>query len=351
MKTETDLSAHTSRVVSPVVPLRNGDRYLFVDDASLGDLGEASWLIEGILPTDCIGAVYGLPGTAKSFLALDWAMCIATGKEWLGRSVKTGPVVYVAAEGARGYTVRVAAWKTNRAIDDKAGVHFIREPVQLANKKDIDRLIDSMNFEKIEPVLIVFDTLARCFDGDDNSAKDMSLLVTSASRLKMATGATVLLVHHSRKDDTSYRGSGALHGAVEMMAHVTKSDGLVNINCPKMKDSIQFETIRMRLAPFDDSAILVDAGNEAVVSKGVTNHQRTLALEALNGSGLKYTEWQIQAELAGVPEGSFDRVRKSLLGSGDVAKDDRRRYVRVSDSTTIGFPALRVMADGLEDAA
>src|SRR2546422_8198989 len=34
-------------------------------------------------------------GGGKTFVSLDWALCIATGKPWRGRAVKRGPVVYV----------------------------------------------------------------------------------------------------------------------------------------------------------------------------------------------------------------------------------------------------------------
>ena len=44
--------------------------------------------------------------SGKSFLALAWALCIASGKRWLDREVETGPVVYVAAEGVSGVWTR-----------------------------------------------------------------------------------------------------------------------------------------------------------------------------------------------------------------------------------------------------
>ena len=45
--------------------------------------------------------LYGPTGSGKSFVALDYAFQIA----------QTGPVVYVAAEGAAGYAARVLAWR------------------------------------------------------------------------------------------------------------------------------------------------------------------------------------------------------------------------------------------------
>jgi hypothetical protein len=325
-----------------------GGNFKFVDDGSLENLGQPTWLIDEILPADALCVLYGLPGTAKSFIGLDWAMSIANGDEWLGRKVKRGSVLYVAAEGARGYTQRVAAWKSKKGIEGSAGVQFLCEPVRLTSHQEVERLINSVETAGISPTLIVFDTFARCFDGDDNSARDVSLLVSAVDRIRVATGATILLIHHSRKDDSSFRGSGALHGAVDMMVHVAKSDGLVNIKCEKMKDGREFDAILMKLYPFEGSAILAPADESASFASGATHQHGVLALDALRIGPMKYSEWLQQSVLRGVPEGSFDRVRKNLLKSGGVVQGIDKRYHLSPTSTSITGHFPTVMEDGTD---
>lgn len=60
------------------------------------------WLIDDWLPATGIAAVYGHPGSGKSFLVLDMAAAVASGTEWAGRHVERGLVVYVVAEGQTG---------------------------------------------------------------------------------------------------------------------------------------------------------------------------------------------------------------------------------------------------------
>ena len=49
--------------------------------------------------------------------------------------------------------------------------------------------------------LIVLDTLARGFGGsDENAAHDMGAFIQGCDILKVKTDATILLVHHSGKD-------------------------------------------------------------------------------------------------------------------------------------------------------
>src|SRR5260221_14709356 len=60
------------------------------------------WLIEGILPEGLLSIIFGEHGSFKSFLALDFALCIATGTAWNGHLLEPAPVVYVAGEGIGG---------------------------------------------------------------------------------------------------------------------------------------------------------------------------------------------------------------------------------------------------------
>ena len=55
--------------------------------------------------------LYG-EGHAKTFIALDWAASVATGRHWQGRTTEQRRVLYVAGEGAFGFKGRVDAWET-----------------------------------------------------------------------------------------------------------------------------------------------------------------------------------------------------------------------------------------------
>ena len=52
---------------------------------------EQSFVIKGLIPECSFASIYGPSGSYKSFLALDWACHIATGKDWDGHKVKKGP--------------------------------------------------------------------------------------------------------------------------------------------------------------------------------------------------------------------------------------------------------------------
>src|SRR4051812_9860926 len=66
-------------------------------------LPEAQWLIEPLFERDSQVVLWGESGSGKSFVALSWALHIATGLPWLGKyPVKKAPVIYCVGEGDRG---------------------------------------------------------------------------------------------------------------------------------------------------------------------------------------------------------------------------------------------------------
>ena len=55
-------------------------------------------------------------GTGKTFLALDWSLCVASGKPYLGDyKVVQGPVIYIGQEGADDNKLRVKGWLQKHA--------------------------------------------------------------------------------------------------------------------------------------------------------------------------------------------------------------------------------------------
>ncbi len=72
--------------------------------------------------------------------------------------------------------------------------------------------------------LIVFDTLARVMAGDENAAPDVGALMRGIDHLRRATGAHIMLIHHSGKDASKgARGHSALRAAVDTEIELTKS--------------------------------------------------------------------------------------------------------------------------------
>ena len=209
---------------------------------------EQSFVIKGLIPESAFVSIYGPSGSFKSFLALDWACHIATGKDWDGHKVKQGAVLYVAGEGGFGVTQRVRAWELQHQVTDLNNLARLSVPVFPANQDQVNAVIEyweEIKSKTGQPVkLIIFDTLARCYGGnDENSSKDMGAFIKGCDTIKQLTGATVLVVHHSgKKEESGPRGSSSLPAALDVEYRV-KRDGedqqALILTCSKMKDSEQ----------------------------------------------------------------------------------------------------------------
>ena len=204
------------------------------------------WLVKGYIPSKSFGVVYGQSGSFKSFQVLDWACSIASGIGWMGCKVKNGLVYYIAAEGAGAFRKRVKGWcDVHIEGENIPNLQTIGSVVNLSDNGQVSELIEVIlaNSDKLGvPVkMVVIDTLARCFGGnDENNASDMGAAITACDHIKEATGATVIVVHHSGKDEQKgARGSSALRAACDFEYCIKRNDdgNSYTMTCTKSKDS------------------------------------------------------------------------------------------------------------------
>lgn len=196
------------------------------------------WIVEDVLESDTLGVGFGVPGSLKSFWALDLAMHIAAGKDWHGKAVKQGTVAYIAGEGRAGLRRRIHAWRAHHN-EEMPPLYLSEGAANLLDEESLDEVVAALKV--IKPTFAVVDTLARNFGGgDENSTTDMNLFVNLVSkRIKEDLGITVLIIHHTSKSNpNAARGSGALKGAVDCEYQIEKPQPKrMHVICRKMKDA------------------------------------------------------------------------------------------------------------------
>lgn len=312
------------------LPLTTGGRFRFLDDVEIENLPPIEWVVDGVIPASGLVVIYGKPGAAKGFLAMDLAFSVATATPWAGRTVKPGPVAYIVAEGFPGIPKRVVAWKVNAGWTGLAGVYFLKEPVSFLDPDNIRELIAALETLPDPPRLMIVDTLARTIvPGDENATKDMSAYTGACARIQHATGATVVVLHHNRAADEKERGNTALRGAADVMIWVEKTRDLVTIQCTKMRDAEEFEGVYLKMVPSMQSCALESptAGLDIGV-EGLAGNERR-ALESLARDffedGASSSDWMAACEL---PRSSFYAARKPLCVKGFVKRIEEGKRVR-----------------------
>jgi hypothetical protein len=191
-------------------------------------------LVWGLLDMDTESWMIGAPGSLKSFVALDLAGHVGAGRDWQGHRVRKANVLYVAAEGARGLVLRTRAWE--KSFGAMEGVTFLPYPVQVSSGDGQWEAMVTLAAE-LDVGMVIIDTQARVTVGlEENSAKDMGILTNAVGMLKRATGACVLVVHHTGRNGADARGSSALDGAQDTELKVIREEPRGALSCRVRQD-------------------------------------------------------------------------------------------------------------------
>lgn len=220
---------------------RRAFRLLALDEV-LREPSPTDWLLRDFLEAEALAVLFGASGSMKSFLALDMGLCIASGLLWHGHAVpRPGPVIYVAGEGFRGLGKRLQAWLVDKGIDaQRVRFHVASEAVQFLDAVSLRAAtteIANLAEQHGNPRLIIIDTLARCFGGDENRTEDMGRFVNALDRLRAQFGCAVLVVHHSGlAEQNRARGASALRAALDREYRLDVQDDVRRLTCTKSKD-------------------------------------------------------------------------------------------------------------------
>lgn len=196
------------------------------------------WHVKGVLPQGELVVLYGESGSGKTFVVLDLVAAIARGEPWRECRVRKGRVIYVAAEGAGGLRKRLAAYGQHHELDLAAVDLFVVPSAPNLLLKD-DALELARAIAALGPAdVIVIDTLAQTTPGgNENAAEDMGKALAHCKGLHRATGATVVLVHHSGKDSSKgARGWSGLRAAADAELEVVRMPTARVLQVTKQKD-------------------------------------------------------------------------------------------------------------------
>ena len=296
------------------------------------DLPSPQPLVTGVLNRDSFAALYGPPGVGKSLLALDLGLCIASGTWWHRHEVCRGPVLYVVSEGATGLGIRTRAWAALNRVRIPDDMTWLTKAVNLLNPDETRQLIDITT--RLAPALVVIDTLNRSMSGgEENSSSDMGTVIAACDRIRQATGACVLIVHHSGKDRSAgLRGHSSLLGAVDTELEVKSGgDNIITFKTSKQKEGPdQTMPLRFTLVPAANSVGVAPYTSRLQDQDGGLTSNGRACLEGLRSvqvpGGVSTNVWRKAVD---IPERTFYDQRRRLLELGyviNLGSDKQPRY-------------------------
>ena len=306
-------------------------RFQPVSVAEFASRPPPSWIIKGVLPKAELVVLYGESGSGKSFLALQLAAAISRGVEWRGRRVKQGRVVYIAAEGAGGFRNRCVAYAQAEGISlSDLPLDIIADAPNLLLKDDALDVARAIGRADV----VVVDTWAQVTPGgNENAGEDMGKALAHCKGIKRATGAVVVLVHHSGKDASKgARGWSGLRAAADAELEVIRSPAGRSMRTAKQKDGADdlewgfaLETVELGLDEDGDpitSCIVVDAQVPSAKALRVMGPMEHIVNEVIQEMAKAQT---VGIEVTAVIAQAVAKMEPPVEGKRDTRKQRARR--------------------------
>src|SRR5215510_10318982 len=213
----------------------------------------------GLLPAQGILFVGGEPKVGKSLLVANLALSLAAGSDRLGFPITKAcrvlvcqfelPVPQFVSRLATMRRLLGPAADQNLLVDTRASGHLLSAP------QGLNHFLSAARVAAAE--IVILDPLYSTHDQDENDTRAMAALCQSLLRLREASRAALIVVHHVRKSigryeiGSAFRGSSALHAV---------GDSYVLLTRP----SPQFNTVELRFqfryaAPLPPRLLELDA--------------------------------------------------------------------------------------------
>lgn len=174
------------------------------------------WIVEGSIPAESVGVVFGPPKARKTFVVTDLAARIAAGLPFRDRLVQRGGVLYFASESIPQIAERLRAWVR---VNGECSSNFKLIPKALPildPAETLHQIANRLQFPSGDPIRLVVVDVLRSSISDENSNEIMATATATAQLVAWAFGVAVILVHHSpRADSARTSGGNALEGGVD----------------------------------------------------------------------------------------------------------------------------------------
>jgi len=235
--------------------------------------GKHTWVIDGLLSEGSVNLLTGDSGDGKSTLALALAGAVAHGREFLGRATIRRHVLYIDRENPL-FTIKERLARLH--IGETADMHYWGLWVDPAPQGPASPSI--LEFVRKFRPLIVFDSLVAFHEGSEKDATETRQHMNLYRKLA-AEGATIVVLHHTGKSETSkeYRGSSDIKAAADMGFVLERTDG----------SAAGSELAGLRLVPFKSRFIAINpirldyAGGAFLPTDGPVATPQEIMLDAL----------------------------------------------------------------------
>lgn len=211
--------------------------WLDLEQSLTGEPIVPEWLIPGFLPKEYAVALVGAPGSGKSFLSINLAICLASGTPFLGRKTESCRVIYVNQENSlvdmKSYLRQNWIGLGRPSIDLLKANLFVSHFNLMGGNKPRFETVQRMALD-LKPAIIMVDTLVSAFppesiNGENDNAEAARQLVNLRTAQTLADNKTTLwMLKHAKEGENvghMMRGAKYWNGAADLVLFHVKSAG------------------------------------------------------------------------------------------------------------------------------
>lgn len=341
-------------------------RFVFETVSDLRSMPDQEYLVDGWIPENSTGLLYGRWGSGKTFIAFDLALHLAFGlPDWHGAKLPGEPceVLIIAREGHAGFVKRVSAFMQHHGLmEDPKNLVFMRSAISFLDDTGFAALKEAINELNRAFRFVLVDTVGRVLPGADMAKEQpVTLFMERLQQLGDITSGTTLGVHHENKSGDA-NGSMYFQNNSDFMFQTSREgDGPLErgkITCMKQKegDDLWSRDIAFAKETLPDGkttlvVVSVSEGSECSKGKVATSAtpKQKRALAALDEVVLSHGEpAPAYLNLAGTKAANVERWKDELFARGVIdgkSKNPRTDFKRIKDG--LADRALIGERDGL----
>jgi hypothetical protein len=213
------------------------------------------YLIDGMVRMPSLVTLYGAPGSLKTMLLMDLAVCVAAGIPWLdplpnrgtggAYGVKQGPVLWLDCDGGRNrLQERFGALCRAHKVTRQVPLHAIPIPTPLFNAGDsLDPDLLAAQIDDLGACMCVIDNLGTVSGGADENASQMVDIMARLRGITEQTGAVLWPIHHARKGSSNggregdrLRGHSSIEASLDLALLIERESDTVTLQSTKTRD-------------------------------------------------------------------------------------------------------------------
>lgn len=227
------------------------------------------YIVSNLFALPSLNIAYGAPGTLKSFIMADLAICAAAGCNWLtpapwietnpaaAITTRQAPVMWLDFDNGRRRTHdRIAALARARDLPIETPIIYysMPSPWLVANRKQsVGEL--SQRISNAGARLVVIDNLGVVSGDAEENSGDMVTVMSNFRQMAEETGAAIVLIHHQRKGNgmtggragDTLRGHSSIEAALDLALMIEREEqsDTVNIRATKVRgaDVLPFSAV------------------------------------------------------------------------------------------------------------